>query len=66
MVEDPLHERRRGREDIREVNTPAMGELSECGVTLGTSLEGGDDGVAEGSSGRRSPPAAARMDFTSR
>ena len=62
--EDPLHERTlRGREDIRAVNGPAMGALSECEVTLGPVLERGDLGLAEGMFRSALADGGARMDF---
>lgn len=64
VFEDPLHKRTlRGREDVREVNGPAMGALSECEVTLGNVLERGDLGLAEGMFRSVLADGGARMDF---
>jgi ketosteroid isomerase-like protein len=62
--EDPLHERvLHGREDIRTVNAPAMGALSECEVTLGHVLESGDLGLAEGMFRSQLADGGGRFDF---
>ena len=60
VFEDPLHERTlRGREDIREVNGPAMGALTECEVTLGTRARARRaSGLRRACSARLSPTAA--------
>ena len=64
VFEDPLHERTlRGREDIRAVNAPAMGSLSECEVTLGAVAERGDLALAEGMFRSALADGGARMDF---
>jgi ketosteroid isomerase-like protein len=63
-LEDPLHERVLiGREDIRAVSAPAMGELSECEVTLSAVLESGQIGLAEGTFRSALADGGARMDF---
>jgi ketosteroid isomerase-like protein len=62
--EDPLHERAlTGPEDIRAVNAPAMGSLSECEVTLKTVLESGNAGLAEGMFRSALADGGGRMDF---
>jgi ketosteroid isomerase-like protein len=64
LFEDPLHERTlRGREDVREVNGPAMGALSECEVTLRNVVERGDLGLAEGMFRSVLADGGGRMDF---
>ena len=64
VFEDPLHERvLRGREDVRAVNGPAMGALSECEVTLTNVLERGELGLAEGMFRSSLADGGARMDF---
>jgi len=64
VVEDPLlPETARGRDAIRELYTPSMGELSECRVTLGHVLEAGDLGVAEGRFESVIAADGSRMDF---
>jgi ketosteroid isomerase-like protein len=64
VFEDPLHERAlRGREDIRAVNGPAMAALSECEVTLGTAVERGDLGLAEGQFRSQLADGGGRFDF---
>jgi ketosteroid isomerase-like protein len=64
VFEDPLHERvLRGREDVRAVNGPAMGALSECEVTLTHVLERGELGLAEGMFRSSLADGGARMDF---
>jgi ketosteroid isomerase-like protein len=61
---DPLHERvLTGPEDIRAVNAPAMGSLSECEVTLSTVLENGDIGLGEGTFRSALADGGGRMDF---
>jgi ketosteroid isomerase-like protein len=60
VFEDPLHERTlRGREDIRAVNAPAMGALSECEVTIGAV----DLGLAEGMFRSALADGGGRFDF---
>ena len=62
--EDPLHERTlTGPDDIRAVNAPAMGALSECHVTLSTVLERGDTGIGEGTFRSVLADGGARFDF---
>jgi ketosteroid isomerase-like protein len=64
VFEDPLHERTlRGREDIRAVNAPAMGALSECEVTIGAVVERGDLGLAEGMFRSALADGGGRFDF---
>ncbi|HEY3614138.1 MAG TPA: nuclear transport factor 2 family protein [Gaiellales bacterium] len=62
--EDPLHERvLTGREDIRTVNAPAMGALSECEVTLSAVLESGHTGLGEGMFRSALSDGGGRLDF---
>ena len=64
VFDDPLHERTlRGREDIRAVNAPAMGALSECEVTIGAVAERGDLGLAEGMFRSALADGGGRFDF---
>ena len=63
-VIDPLLPREaQGRDDIRELYTPSMGELSECRVTLTNVLTSGDLGMAEGRFESVLADGSGRLDF---
>ena len=64
VVADPLLPREaRGRDDIRELYTESMAELSECRVTLTNVLTSGDLGMAEGRFESALAADGSRMDF---
>jgi len=64
VVVDPLLPRdARGRDDIRELYTGSMAELSECRVTLTNVLTSGDLGMAEGRFESALAADGGRMDF---
>lgn len=64
VVEDPLlPHTARGREQIRELYTPSMADLSECRVTLSHVLVRGNVGMAEGRFESALAGDAGRLDF---
>ncbi len=64
VVVDPLLPRQaRGRDDVRELYTPSMAELSACRVTLTNVLTSGDLGMAEGRFESALAGADGRLDF---
>ena len=64
VYEDPLKASRiEGREDVRNLNAPAMAALDSCSIEIWRSVEDGEVGFAEGYFASRLADGGGRLDF---